>query len=100
MRSKLIAVLTALLLLGSSCSDNQKQTTEEEKIKAIVVDMWDAIENEDIERYASYIHPDYTSFGETEKSLSVGKETEVRTVKEWTSKAKMALYPFSFYSFA
>ena len=28
--------------------------------------MWDAIENEDIEKYASYIHKIFTQFGETD----------------------------------
>ena len=57
--------------------------TEKEKIKAALVDMWDAIEKGDIERYAGYIHPDFTSFGETAKALRTGKEAEVKAIKEW-----------------
>ncbi|GAG67152.1 unnamed protein product [marine sediment metagenome] len=33
--------------------------TQEEEVKNTLINMWDAIEKEDIERYASYIHPDF-----------------------------------------
>lgn len=58
---------------------------EEDKkaIKAALIDMWDAIEKGDMERYASYVHPDFTQFGETAKKLRVGKEAEVKAIKEW-----------------
>jgi len=52
-------------------------------IKTTLIDMWDAIEKGDIDRYASYIHPDFTQFGETAKVLRVGKEAEVKAIKEW-----------------
>ena len=45
--------------------------------------MWDAIEKEDIDRYASFIHPDFTQFGETDPILSVGKEAEVKGMGSW-----------------
>jgi hypothetical protein len=35
--------------------------------------MWDAIEKEDIDRYAEFIHPDYTQFGENDSILLEGK---------------------------
>ncbi len=77
-----------IIILCYSCNNKKDNTLVEEKIKAIVIDMWDAIEHEDIERYASHIHPDYTSFGETEISLSMAKETEIKMVKDWTLTAK------------
>jgi len=49
-----------------------------EEVKAVLVDMWDAIEKEDLERYASHVHPDFTSFGETDLYLNEGKEYELR----------------------
>jgi len=82
-----IFIIIILFVSNYSC-DNKANPSTEEEIKEIVIDMWDAIEKEDIELYASYIHPDYTSFGETENSLSVGKESEVEMVKTWTSSAK------------
>lgn len=54
-----------------------------EYVKQTVVSMWDAIEKGDMDRYASYIHPDFTQFGETAKVLRVGKESEVKAIREW-----------------
>ncbi len=54
-----------------------------EYVKQTVVNMWDAIEKGDMDRYASYIHPEFTQFGETAKTLRVGKEAEVKAIREW-----------------
>lgn len=56
---------------------------QQEAIKTTLINMWDAIEKGDIERYASYIHPDFTQFGETDTLLKVGKALEVNGVKSW-----------------
>jgi|GEM_PF-415236 len=56
---------------------------QKEDIKATLIDMWDAIEKGDIDRYATYIHPDFTQFGETAKVLRVGKKAEVKGIKDW-----------------
>jgi ketosteroid isomerase-like protein len=56
---------------------------QEAEIKATLTDMWDAIEKGDIDRYASYIHPDFTQFGETARVLREGKEAEVKAIKDW-----------------
>ncbi len=58
---------------------------EKEAVKATLVDMWDAIENEDMVRYASYIHPDFTQFGEYDSALRVGKEAEVQGISSWVA---------------
>jgi ketosteroid isomerase-like protein len=69
--------------------DNDSSTDQadilklEEEVKATLVKMWEAIENEDIELYASYIHPDFTQFGESDPTLSIGKEMEVNGIREW-----------------
>lgn len=86
-------ILLLLLIAFTRCdsggptarSDKPVQdiAAEKEEIKSTLTDMWDAIENGDIERYASYIHPDFTQFGETAKVLRVGKEAEVRAIREW-----------------
>jgi len=83
-----ISIILFLSLCIVGCKNDNNKDSDKERIKTIIVDMWDAIENEDIDRYASYIHPEYTTFGETEKSLSKGKEREIKMVEEWTSKAK------------
>ena len=56
---------------------------EEEEVKTTLINMWDAIEKEDIELYASYIHPDFTQFGESDPKLRIGRETEVNGTNEW-----------------
>jgi len=56
---------------------------QKEEIKATLTQMWDAIEKEDMQLYAGFIHPDFTQFGETDSILRVGKETEVDGIKNW-----------------
>lgn len=67
-----------------SCEHNSVSVeSEKDAVKKTLVSMWDAIENEDIESYASYIHPDFTQFGETDSILKVGKIAEVEGIKSW-----------------
>ena len=54
-----------------------------DEIKAILVDMWAAIEEEDLERYAGHLHPDFTSFGETDLYLNEGKDYELRAYADY-----------------
>ena len=63
--------------------NDQSDLIQQEEVKTTLVNMWKAIEEEDIEQYASYIHPDFTQFGETDLKLKVGKETEVNGTYEW-----------------
>lgn len=71
-----------VMILG--CTQRRIDTTQqEEEIKTSLIDMWDAIENEDIDRYAIYIHPDFTQFGELDPTLNIGKEAEVSGTLEW-----------------
>ncbi len=84
--------LLAFLFLVFICCEPQKKEVAKIKVdtgqqkkalKTTLNDMWDAIEKGDIERYASYVHPDYTQFGETDAVLKVGKEAEVNGVADW-----------------
>jgi ketosteroid isomerase-like protein len=63
--------------------DQQDVLSQEEEVKTTLINMWDAIEKEDIELYASYIHPDFTQFGESDPTLKIGRETEVNGTNEW-----------------
>ena len=45
--------------------------------------MWDAIEKGDIKRYADHVHPDFTQWGETAKTLREGKDAEVKGIEDW-----------------
>jgi len=75
--------LVALLAPTSGALTAQTDEAVAEEIKAVLVDMWDAIEQEDLERYASHVHPDFTSFGETDLYLNKGKEYELRAYADY-----------------
>jgi ketosteroid isomerase-like protein len=57
------------------------------EVRRTLVDMWDAIEHKDMTRYAEYVHPDFTQFGETDSVLRVGKNAEVAAIRDWVSHA-------------
>ena len=61
----------------------QSDLIQQEEIKTTLNNMWKAIEEEDIELYASYIHPDFTQFGESDPKLKLGKKKEVNGTYEW-----------------
>ena len=82
----LITMLSACT--ESSSPDNgsdidQSDLIEQEEVKTTLINMWKAIEEEDIELYGSYIHPDFTQFGESDPELKIGKETEITGTYEW-----------------
>jgi ketosteroid isomerase-like protein len=86
---KLLSVLSALLLAAPRLSAAQTAVDRDvEDIKNAMVQMWAAEEAGDIERYASFIHPSFTQFGETAEYLSEGKELEVRSMGEYLQRAK------------
>lgn len=88
---KLLTLLfPVMLLVGCQLSDKtpaDSTAAEEEAVKATLVAMWDAIEKGDADRYASYVHPNFTQFGEADSLLSVGKEKEVEGIREYTAVA-------------
>ena len=84
--------LILICCLMVNCSGDLEQDTsstapatnqQQQEIKATLIDMWDAIEKGDVERYARYVHPDFTQFGETDPTLNIGKEVEVNAITEW-----------------
>ena len=85
-------VWVVLLAILFSCNDsdvNQQDVLAQEiELKTTLINMWDAIENEDIELYASYIHPDFTQFGESDPKLKVGREAEVNGTNDWIKNSK------------
>jgi len=72
------------LILINSCQDST-ELSDQEVIKSTLTQMWEAIEKEDVTKYATFIHPDFTQFGETDSILRSGKEREVRGVKNWVA---------------
>jgi ketosteroid isomerase-like protein len=85
-------LLVALVLLATTAVLAQSPASAPEKdkdaVKATLIAMWDALGKGDLDRYASYLHPDFTSFGENDVYLNVGKEFELRTYAEYLKTAK------------
>jgi len=87
----LISVLIFVLMACSDSGSTDKKTNaqavslddQKEEIKNTLTQMWDAIEKEDMELYSSFIHPDFTQFGETDSILRIGKNAEVMGITEW-----------------
>lgn len=79
----LLIFLVAVLM--THCQEKNSTPVEKDKelIKQTLIAMWQAIEDEDLTKYASFIHPDFTQFGETDSVLRVGKEAELKGVKSW-----------------
>ncbi|MET2984952.1 YybH family protein [Aureibaculum conchae] len=83
---RLITITLFAILLsckGKITKDSNYFKTEKELIKSTLIDMWDAIEKGDIDRYASYVHPNFTQFGENDSVLRKGKEAEVKGIEDW-----------------
>ena len=90
-RSRLIAIpllLTAALLVGASRrAVPEAAQSDADDVKATMVAMWAAIEAADVDRYASYVHPDFTQFGENDTYLASGKALEVRSIADYVKRA-------------
>jgi len=81
---KSLALLFLTAILWNCQTEDVTSTKEdEEAIKQTLVDMWTAIETKDISKYASFVHPDFTQFGETDSILKVGKTAEVKGIQSW-----------------
>lgn len=60
--------------------------SEEAAVKAVVINMWSAVERGDVDGYISYVHPDYTLFGEGDIYLQSGKELERASYTDYLSR--------------
>ena len=80
-----LPILLFVISITWNCQSEKKSSSEADKeaIKQTLVDMWSAIENQDISKYAGFVHPDFTQFGETDSILRVGKVVEVKGVQSW-----------------
>ena len=75
--------LSCYMLLFSCQDKSVTVESEKEAVKQTLISMWDAIENEEINEYASFVHPDFTQFGEYDSILRIGKNAEVSGIKSW-----------------
>ena len=83
-------ILLSLLILTFSSSSvfaGSAPSKDAEEVKATLVAMWDAIEKGDLDRYAGYVHPDFTTFGENDVYLASGKDLEVRGIADYLKRA-------------
>lgn len=85
MRSLLICVLALVHAAGASAQTSESKDAAD--IKAVLVAMWDAIEKGDVDRYATYLHPAFTAFGENDTYLAEGKDAEVRSYRAYLQRA-------------
>ena len=85
MRSLLLSVLIIAHATGAAAQTADAKDVAE--IKAALTAMWDAIEKGDVDRYATYIHPAFTAFGENDTYLAEGKDTEVRSYRAYLQRA-------------
>lgn len=67
--------------------EKPSNAAEKEQVKATLLAMWDAIEQGDMKRYASYIHNDFSQFGEYDSVLRSGKPAEISAIKDWVNRS-------------
>ncbi len=85
---KTLFSLLILMLSSSYLFAESAASKEAEEVKATLVAMWDAIEKGDLDRYAGYVHPDFTTFGENDVYLASGKDLEVRGIADYLKRAE------------
>ncbi len=85
MRSALFFSITMLLAAPMFAQEVDRDSQD---VKQTLIAMWDAIERGDLDGYASYIHPEFTSFGETDVYLAEGKELELRGIEDYLTRAE------------
>ena len=81
-------ILPVVMVLIIGCNSKKPDVDEEQAILNTLTAMWDAIEKEDIDRYATFVHDDFTQFGETDPTLNIGKQIEIEGVREWVKTSK------------
>ena len=87
MKACLLLVAVGLVAPGAVIAQSSVDRDADE-IKNTMIQMWAAEEAGDIGRYASFIHPSFTQFGETAEYLAEGKDLEVRSMGEYLQRAK------------
>ena len=85
MRRLFLAGCLALVVSPALAQTSDSKDVAE--VKATLVAMWDAVEKGDVDRYATYVHPSFTSFGENDTYITEGKDAEVRNYREYLRRA-------------
>lgn len=77
-----IATLVILFTLPfQQLNAQQLPDADQLAVKQTLKNMWAAIEAQDLDRYAQFIHPDYTQFGETDSALLAGKPAALEALR-------------------
>lgn len=79
----LVIILLSITMIQCEGKVSASAENEKDQVKQTLIAMWEAIEDEDLAKYASFVHPDFTQFGETDSVLRVGKEAELKGVESW-----------------
>ncbi len=85
-----LLILLFLISFAWNCQSEKESSIEADKeaIKQTLVDMWSAIEHQDMSKYASFVHTDFTQFGETDSILRVGKAAEIKGIQSWVENSE------------
>lgn len=62
--------------------------SDTEVIKDNIIQMWAAVEAGDVDRYMTYIHDDYTLFGEGDIYLQAGKDKERASYADYLTRVQ------------
>ena len=82
MRTLLLALVLAVPVFASAAP------SPEEQVMSTLQAMWEAIGRGDLEAYASYLHPDFSAFGENDVYLSEGRDKEIRSYGAYLKRAR------------
>ena len=58
------------------------------EVQETLTAMWAAIERGDLDEYSTYLHDDYTAFGESDVYLTGGKDLEIRSMRDYLTRAE------------
>ncbi len=73
----LIVLVFGLFGLANHMAAQKANGSEEEAVKATLTAMWRAVEKGDLAKYANFVHPEYTAFGENDLYLAEGRDLEL-----------------------
>lgn len=83
------ASTAAILVLWLTTAPASSQSaSEQQQIVDTLKAMWEALGKKDLELYASYIHPDFTAFGENDPYLASGKDLELRSYASYLRRVR------------
>jgi len=84
---KVLLIGTLVVSSWAAPTGAAQGTSDEEAIQQTLIAMWAAVEQGDVDRYASYIHPNFTAFGEFDTYIAKGKDLEVASYADYLSRA-------------